>query len=77
MAIAGGGMAGMTLAIALAKGGLRVVLVDRLQPQELASDAFDGRVSALAFSSVRMLRALDLWDGLAGEAQPINEILVE
>ena len=76
VAIAGGGMAGMTLAIALAKGGLRVVLVDRLQPQELASDTFDGRVSALAFSSVRMLRALGLWSGLAGEAQPINEILV-
>jgi 2-octaprenyl-6-methoxyphenol hydroxylase len=76
VAIAGGGMAGMTLAIALSKAGLRVVLVDRLQPQELASDAFDGRVSALAFSSVRMLHALDLWDGLAGEAQPINEILV-
>ena len=76
VAIAGGGMAGMTLAVALAKAGLRVVLVDRLQPQELASDAFDGRVSALAFSSVRMLRALDLWDGLAADAQPINEILV-
>ncbi len=76
VAIVGGGMAGMTLAVALAKGGLQVTLVDRLQPSEMASDRFDGRVSALAFSSVRMLRALNLWNSLESCAQPISEILV-
>jgi 2-octaprenyl-6-methoxyphenol hydroxylase len=76
VAIAGGGMAGMTLAVALAQSGFRVSLVDRLQAAELASDRFDGRVSALAFSSVRMLGALNLWNGLEAVAQPINEILV-
>jgi 2-octaprenyl-6-methoxyphenol hydroxylase len=74
--ISGAGMAGMTLAIALAKGGLQVSLIDRLSAKEIASEGFDGRVSALAYSSVRMLRALDLWQRLEPGAQPINDILV-
>ncbi len=76
VAVVGGGMAGMTLAIALAKGGLRVQLIDRILPQEMASENFDGRVSALAYSPVRMLRALGLWDRLEADAQPIHQILV-
>ena len=66
----------MTLAVALAKSGLRVSLVDRLPVSEMASGSFDGRVSALAYSSVRMLRALGLWEALEQRAQPIHEILV-
>lgn len=76
IAIAGGGMAGMTLAIVLAKAGLSVCLADRLSPAEMSSEAFDGRVSALAYSSVRMMRALDLWQCMEMHAQPINQILV-
>src|SRR6185295_1028133 len=38
--------------------------------------AFDGRVSALAYASVRMLGALGVWGELAPHAQPIREILV-
>ena len=37
---------------------------------------FDGRVSALAYASVRMLAALGVWQALAPHAQPIREILV-
>jgi len=37
---------------------------------------FDGRVSALAYASVRMLSALGVWENLAPHAQPIREILV-
>ncbi|MDE2473725.1 MAG: FAD-dependent monooxygenase, partial [Alphaproteobacteria bacterium] len=40
------------------------------------SEAFDGRVSALAYSSVRMMRALDLWRRMEMHAQPITQILV-
>ncbi|HEX5282164.1 MAG TPA: UbiH/UbiF/VisC/COQ6 family ubiquinone biosynthesis hydroxylase [Micropepsaceae bacterium] len=76
IAIAGGGMAGMTLALAFAKAGLSVCLVDRLSPAEMSSEAFDGRVSALAYSSVRMMRALDLWRLMETHAQPITQILV-
>ncbi len=74
--IGGGGMVGLTLAIALAKGGLDVVVADPV-PQAAVLDAkFDGRVSALAFATVRMFGALGVWPHLAAHAQAINDILV-
>ena len=59
--IAGGGMVGLTLAIALARGGLEVVVADPMTAEQMADERFDGRVAALAFASVRMLRVLGLW----------------
>jgi 2-octaprenyl-6-methoxyphenol hydroxylase len=74
--LGGGGMVGLTLALALAQGGLRVTVVDPV-PAAAAMDAkFDGRVSALSYSSVRMLEALGVWEALASDAQPIHDILV-
>jgi len=74
--IGGGGMVGMTLAIALARAGLSVAVADPL-PRATALDAkFDGRVSALAYASVRMFQALGVWPHLEPQAQPINDILV-
>ncbi len=74
--IAGGGMVGLTLALALAQGGLEVVLADPLTPEQMSDQRFDGRVSALAFASVRMLRVLGLWERLVADAQPILDIVV-
>jgi len=76
VAIAGGGMVGLTLALALSQGGLKVALADPMTPTQLLDERFDGRVSALAFASVRMLQALGLWEPLAPDAQPINDIVV-
>ncbi len=74
--IGGGGMVGLTLALALAKAGVDVVVADPV-PQSTALDAkFDGRVSALAFASVRMFEALGVWAHLSALAQPIGNILV-
>ncbi len=74
--VAGGGMVGLTLAIALAQGGLKVALADPLTRAKLTAPSFDGRVSALNYSSVRMYRALGLWRHLEPQAQQINDILV-
>jgi 2-octaprenyl-6-methoxyphenol hydroxylase len=74
--ISGGGMVGLPLGLALAQGGLKVVILDTAPPAKLLEPHFDGRVSALAYASVRMLTALGVWDGLAPDAQPIHEILV-
>ena len=74
--IAGGGMVGATLALALAQGGLDVTMVDPLSRAEMEDERFDGRVAALAFASVRMLKILGVWDRLEANAQPINDILV-
>lgn len=74
--IAGGGMVGLTLGIALARAGIETVVVDGLDPAKAVDTGFDGRVSAVAFASCRMLKALGLWPHLALHAQPINDILV-
>ena len=74
--IGGGGMVGLTLALALAKSGMSVAVCDPM-PKSAALDAkFDGRVSALAYAAVRMYRALGVWEHLENDAQPIEDILV-
>ena len=69
--IAGGGLNGPALALALAQGGLRVVLADANPPQPRSGRGFDGRVYALAAASVRLLGALGVWADLQAQAQPI------
>ncbi|MFQ5348687.1 MAG: UbiH/UbiF/VisC/COQ6 family ubiquinone biosynthesis hydroxylase [Rhodothalassiaceae bacterium] len=76
VAIIGGGMVGMTAAIGLARHGLAVAVIDRAVPAATTAPAFDGRASAIAFASVEMLRALDIWPRLADDAQAIREIRV-
>jgi 2-octaprenyl-6-methoxyphenol hydroxylase len=74
--ISGGGMVGLPLGLALAQGGFQVVVADTAPPAATLAPEFDGRVSALAYASVRMLTALGVWEGLQPHAQPIREILV-
>ena len=74
--IGGGGMVGLTLGLALARGGLDVAVADAASESEALGAGFDGRVSALAFASVRMFKALGVWKHLEAQAQPIEDILV-
>jgi 2-octaprenyl-6-methoxyphenol hydroxylase len=70
------------LAAALAIGGrtalrpLDIVLIDRTDPRQFSRDVFDGRASAITAASKRMLEALGVWEGIALDAQPMNEIIV-
>ncbi len=73
--IVGGGMVGLTLACALAGAGLTVAVVDREDPAHQADKGFDGRVSAIALASRRMLEAIGVWQYVR-EAQPILDIRV-
>jgi len=72
--IVGGGLNGPCLALALAQAGLSSVVIDALPEDERQGAGFDGRSYALALASVRMLRALGLWDALEDHAQPILQI---
>src|ERR1700722_17211902 len=74
--VSGGGMVGLTLALALARGGLRVSVADPMPAASAIDAAFDGRVSALSYSSVRMFEALGIWGDLGAQSQPIHDILV-
>jgi 2-octaprenyl-6-methoxyphenol hydroxylase len=74
--VSGGGMVGLSLGLALAQGGFRTVVADMAPMTAQLDPKFDGRVSALAYASIRMYRALGVWEALANDAQPIREILV-
>ena len=81
MLIAGGGFAGLTLAIALRQGlgsqGLGPsVSVTVADPTLGKSHADDERASAIVAAARRLFETLGVWQGVAGEAQPILDMVV-
>jgi 2-octaprenyl-6-methoxyphenol hydroxylase len=74
--IAGAGIAGATLALALNQAGLRPVLVDPVVFDAQTAPTFDGRASAIAYAAFRQWRALGLAEALEPHAQRIEQILV-
>ena len=74
--ILGGGLVGATLALALARHGLGAVVVDPADPAVTLAPGFDGRASAIASASGRMLEAIGVGERLAGLGQPIAAIRV-
>lgn len=72
--IAGGGLNGPALALALAQGGLRVTVIDARPAADRAEAGFDGRAYALAIASKRLLQAVRVWDRVAGNSQPMRKI---
>ena len=74
--IVGGGLVGGTLAVALDAAGLRSTVIERGDPAALLDEGFDGRASAVAHASQRMLQVLGLWDHIAPDASPILDIRV-
>jgi 2-octaprenyl-6-methoxyphenol hydroxylase len=74
--IGGGGFAGLALAIALRQGlgpGFSVALAD---PALRVSHSDDARASAIAAAARRMFETLGVWDRVAGEAQPILDMVI-
>jgi len=74
--IAGGGLVGNALAIALAQGGIAVSVVEPLSRAAQLDAGFDGRTSAISAASVRILDAVGAWQHIAPNAQPIHDIRV-
>lgn len=74
--IAGGGLNGPALALALSQAGFTVTVVDARPATTRASDNFDGRGYALALASKRLLDRIGIWDTVAPNAQPMLDIKV-
>ena len=74
--ILGGGLVGLTLAIALEKHGLTSAVVDPLDPDKALAAGFDGRASAIASASWRMLDALGVGESLKPHGCAIHRIEV-
>jgi 2-octaprenyl-6-methoxyphenol hydroxylase len=74
--IAGGGFAGLALAIALRQGvgdPFKVVVAD---PALGKSHAGDARASAIAAAARRLFETIGVWDAVAQDAQPILDMVV-
>jgi 2-octaprenyl-6-methoxyphenol hydroxylase len=74
--ILGGGLIGLTLAVALDRHGLTATVIDPADPEKVAAPAFDGRATAIASASWRMLEAIGIAARLEGEGCPIRSIRV-
>lgn len=74
--VVGGGLVGLTLAIACAEGGIRTIVVEAESAEALTSAAYDGRSAAIAYGSQQVLQAIGAWDAIAPHAQPIVDIRV-
>ncbi len=74
--ILGGGLVGMTLALAAAKCGFSSHVVDRADPDDLTAEGFDGRASAISTASWNLFGNIGLTDALEPHASPIASIAV-
>lgn len=74
--VAGGGLCGLAMALALAKEQIPVQLLDRGHPGAAQTLARDSRTSALALGSRHLLERLGVWRAIEKEACPILDIRV-
>ncbi|MDE2303646.1 MAG: FAD-dependent oxidoreductase [Sphingomonadales bacterium] len=74
--ILGGGMVGMTLALAAARAGLTCHVVERDDPATLTAEGADGRASAISTASWNLFANIGLGPALAPLGCPIAAIAV-
>jgi 2-octaprenyl-6-methoxyphenol hydroxylase len=74
--IAGGGMVGSTLGLALAPLKLRVAVIEPVARTIAEQPSFDDRSTAMSRSTQRMYAAMGLWDEIAAASTRITRIHV-
>lgn len=76
LAVIGAGLNGSLLALAAGEAGLRTALIDRLALKSFTDAEFDGRTTAIAYTSQRLFAALGVWADVADQAEPILDIRI-
>ena len=74
--VAGGGMIGSSLALALAPLGLKLAVVEAVARTESTQPSFDDRSTALSRSTQKMFQAMGLWPEIVAASTPIRRIHV-
>lgn len=74
LVISGGGLAGCSLACALAGTGARIALVEQTPFTQVQQAGYDERSIALAYGSRRIFEAIGLWRAISGHAAAISDI---
>lgn len=72
--IAGGGLAGNCLALALQGSGLKMAVIEARNREQLHASPAGDRALALAAGTVHMLEALGIWQGISKAATAITVI---
>jgi 2-octaprenyl-6-methoxyphenol hydroxylase len=76
LVILGGGLVGMTLALAAARAGFTSHVIDKAAPEDLTAEGVDGRASAISTASWNLFRNIGLADTLEPLGCPIASIAV-
>lgn len=76
LVILGGGLVGMTLALAAARAGITSHVIDRADPADLVAEGADGRASAISTASWNLFTNIGLAESLAPLGCPIDSIAV-
>lgn len=76
IAIIGAGLTGMTMAIALAKAGFNVVVIEAGDIKKIRAKKSDGRTCAIAEGSAEIFRDIGVWQDLEKNAGPILDIRI-
>ena len=74
--VLGGGLIGLTAALALSKLDLNIAIVERNPLKKPRKGSSDQRTSAISASGKVMLDTLGIWDLLKSNAEPILDIRV-
>ncbi len=76
IAIVGGGLAGASLAIALAPLGYDITVIEAVAYQAAEQPSYDDRTLAMSHSSCRILSGIGLWKDLEADATAIRKIFI-
>jgi 2-octaprenyl-6-methoxyphenol hydroxylase len=74
--VIGGGLSGLTATLALSKIGLSVAIVDKTSLEMVKKNEGDQRTTAVSASGKKIFEALDVWNSLKEDAEPILDIVV-
>ena len=76
LAVVGAGLNGSLLALAAGQVGIDTALIDRLPLKSFTEAGFDGRTTAIAYTSKRLFDVLGVWADIAADAEPILDIRI-
>ncbi len=74
--IIGGGLNGLLMAVAAAKIGFSTTVLDSKKKEGCGQNRFDGRSYALALSSIRLLKNLNIFEDIKDKSQAILDIKI-
>jgi len=69
-------LVGLSLALVLAKTGIKITVIEYSNPEKILNKKSDGRVNAIAYSSKQIFKAVGLWNDLKKYAGEILDIRV-